>query len=327
LWSPPSTLRRPADFQAGSQNYWTAYALCPSCQIYIIGSTDPLFQLMLVTSNASLPDMHRVIQVDVPAFEFVDVLESFKEREEFQTLRENSHIFPPPGGQETIGGFLDRWFSSLLANGWTRIVRARPGWMSTLNVGRGNFLSEFRGRIVDESPEKMGTEMADQLRKALEPRVASLVVRTVQTESGAPAIGAYVFPALQIGPRPQLSFRERASGATFNFRTPKVVIRGTFRRLPISVDFEGLVMVVTDDRSLAIDRLNRLMAGLLFLGLPALAVRESELIQGSVDPDKRELKGSTASLSSLRNIGLFETQSFPSRVVVNKSRQRILKKR
>ena len=84
------------------------------------------------------------------------------------------------------------------------------------------------------------------------------------------------------------------------------------------INLEGLVMIITNDRSLAIDRLNRLMAGLLFLGLPALAVRESELIQGSVHPDTLELQGSTASLSSLRNIGLFETGGFPARAVVNK---------
>ena len=278
------------------------------CQIYIVGSIDPVFQLMLVTCNASLPDMRRVIQVDVPVLKFVDTLEAFKEREEFQIPRGNSHFFPSPTGHETLGGFLDRWLSSLLADGWTRIVRSRPGWMSTVNVAGGAYLSEFRGSIIDQSAEKRGTEMADHLRQALEPRVVSQEVRTVQADPGEPAIGAYVFPPLQVGPRPQLTFRERASGAILNFQSPKVVIRGTFRRLPICIDFEGLVMVMTDERSSAIDRLNRLMAGLLFLGLPALAVRESELIQGSVHPDTRELKGSTASLSSLRNIALFETR-------------------
>jgi hypothetical protein len=139
------------------------------CQIYIIGSIDPLFQLMLVTCNASLPDMKRVVQIDVPALEFVAVLEAFKEREEFEIPRAYSHFLPPPGGHETLGGFLDRWLASILANGWTRIVRAQPGWMSTVNVGEGIFLSEFRGSVFDQSPERLATEMTDRLQQAVAP--------------------------------------------------------------------------------------------------------------------------------------------------------------
>jgi hypothetical protein len=292
-------------------------ALFAPCQIYIIGAIDPLFQLMLVTRNASLPDMMPIVQVDVPARELVAELEAFKERGDFRIPRASSHFFPPPGGHETVGGFLDRWLASILANGWTQIVRARPGWMSTVNVGGGAFLSEFRGSVFEQSPDRLGVEMADRLQQVLAPRI-SQEVRTAQVDSGEPACGAYVFPALQVGPRPRPSFRERAAGAVLNFGSSKVVIRGTFRRVPITIDCEGLVMIVTDNLSLALDRLNRLMAGLLFLGLPALAVRESELIRGSVHPETRELKGSTASLSSLRNIGMFETRAFPARVVVNR---------
>ncbi len=54
------------------------------CQIYILGSTDPTFQFLLITHNESRADMERVVQVDVPAYEFIDVLEAFKEREEFR---------------------------------------------------------------------------------------------------------------------------------------------------------------------------------------------------------------------------------------------------
>jgi hypothetical protein len=113
---------------------------------------------MLVTCNASIPDLHRCFQVDVPALKFVDVLEAFTEREEFQIPRGNSRFFPSPTGHETLGGFLDCWLSSLLADGWTRIVRSRPGWMSTVNVRGGAYLSEFRGSVIDQSLEKRGTE-------------------------------------------------------------------------------------------------------------------------------------------------------------------------
>ncbi len=198
------------------------------CQIYIIGSIDPLFQLMLVTCNAFLPDMMQFVQVDVPALELVAVLEAFKEREEFRVPRASSHFFPPPGGHETFGGFPNRWLASSLANGWTRIVRARPGWMSTVNVGGGAFLSEFRGSVFDQSPERLATEMTDRLGQAVAPPVLQ-EARTAEVDSGEAAFGAYVFPALQVGPRPKLTFRQRASGSVWDFGAPKVVIRGTFR--------------------------------------------------------------------------------------------------
>jgi hypothetical protein len=95
-------------------------------------------------------------------------------------------------------------------------------------------------------------------------------------------------------------------------------MRGEFRRLPMCVDLEGLVMMVTESRTEALDHLNQLMAGLLFLGLPTLAVRDHELIQGTINPDTFELTGSTASLGSLRNIELFSMADAVTPITANK---------
>jgi hypothetical protein len=288
------------------------------CQIYILGSSDPTFQFLLITHNDSRPDMDSVVQVDVPAYEFVEVLEVFKGREEFRIPRSERFFFPSLEGPDTLGTFLERWFAYFLAQRWAQVVNTRPGSaMSSLNVGSGAYLYEFRGRVIDQSAPKLAGEMVDRLQRVLGPQVPQ-PAQIPQPDARLSAYGAYIYPTIQLGEAPKMSFRERASGPSWDFGSPKVVIRGTFRRIPMCVGRDGLVMMVTQDRSSALDGLNRLMAGLLFLGLPVLAVREGELVQGTVDPDTLEITGSTASLSSLRNIGMFDMRGSFGAGSVNK---------
>src|SRR6266851_1939617 len=286
------------------------------CQIYILGSTDPTFQFLLITHNESRADMERVVQVDVPAYEFIHVLEAFKEREEFRIPRTERFFFPSLEGPDTLGTFLERWFAYFLAQRWTQVVKARPGLMSYFNVGSGAYLYEFRGRVIDQPAVKQADDLVDRLQTALAPPAAQQG-QVAQANPGLSAYGAYIYPAIQLGEEPKMSFRERASGPSWNFG-PRVVIRGTFRGIPICVGRDGLVMMVTQNRSSGLDAVNRLMAGLLFLGLPALAVREGELIQGAVDPETLELTGSSASLTSLRNIGMFDMRGSLGAGAVNK---------
>jgi hypothetical protein len=262
--------------------------------------------------------MERVVQVDVPAYEFIDVLEAFKEREEFRIPRTERFFFPSLEGPDTLGTFLERWFAYFLAQRWAQVVRTRSGSaMSYVNAGSGAYLYEFRGRVIEQPAVKLADDMVDKLQTALAPPAVQQG-QVAQANPGFAAYGAYIYPAIQLGEAPKMSFRERASGPSWDFGSLKAVIRGTFRRIPICVSRDGLVTMITQDRLSALDRLNRLMAGLLFLGLPALAVREGELVQGTVDPDTSELTGSTASLSSLRNIGMFDMRGSFGAGSVNK---------
>jgi hypothetical protein len=288
------------------------------CQIYILGSTDPTFQFLLITHNESRADKERVVQVDVPAYEFIHVLEAFKEREEFRIPRTERFFFPSLEGPDTLGTFLERWFAYFLAQRWAQVVSTRPGsGMSQLNVGSGAYLYEFRGRVIDQPAPKLADEMVDRVQSVLAPQVPQ-PAQIQQPDARLSAHGAYIYPTIQLGEVPKPSFRERASGPSWDFGSPKVVIRGTFRGIPICVGRDGLAMMITQDRSSALDELNRLMAGLLFLGLPVLAVREGELIQGTVHPETLEVTGSSASLSSLRNIGMFDMRGSFGAGAVNK---------
>lgn len=287
------------------------------CQFYVVGCTDPSFQYLLITRNQSLPDLERYIEVDVPAYEFIEALDRFKDRSEFQIPRVGARLFPPLEGRGTLATFLDRCFSSFLTRRWPAVVNSRPGLLSYLHVGSGVSLYEFRGRLTDQHCHKFASEMVSNLQATLAPPKVQ-VRRVAQSDGGLPACGAYIYPSAQIGERLPLSFRQRASGILWDPRSPKVVLRSTFRKLPMCVDIDGLVMMITDDRAKALERLNRLMAGLLFVGLPAIAVREGELIQGTVHPGTLELTGSTASLGSLRNLDRFDVTRPPVNMFVNK---------
>jgi hypothetical protein len=216
--------------------------------------------------------MERVVQVDVQAYEFIHVLEAFKEREEFRIPRTERFFFPSLEGPDTLGTFLERWFAYFLAQRWAQVVRTRPGSaMSYVNAGSGAYLHEFRGRVLDQPTAKLAGDMVGGLQTALAPPKVQQE-QIAQPNPGLSAHGAYIYPAIQLGEAPKMSFRERASGPSWNFG-PRVVIRGTFRGIPICVGRDGLVMMVTQNRSSGLDALNRLMAGLLFLGLPVLALK------------------------------------------------------
>jgi hypothetical protein len=75
--------------------------------MYIVGCRDPSFQFVLITHNDTRPDLDRLVDVNVPAYEFTDVLKTLKERQEFQIPRLGTRLFPSVGGQETVGAFLD----------------------------------------------------------------------------------------------------------------------------------------------------------------------------------------------------------------------------
>lgn len=308
------------EISADSPRVKEAPTLFPSCQLYVVGTRDPTFQFLLITRNDMRPDIDRFVNVDVPADEFINVLEAFKDRHEFQVPLTGTHLFVPPGKQNTLNVFLDRSFVSFLAKGWHTVVRSRPGVMSYVNIGTACRLYRFRGRVIDQSAPKLAGEWADQIRSILAPPAVPAVqpAFVAQSLTGLSAIGAYIFPAVQIGELPELSFRHRASGLVRNPFAPKVAIRGEFRRLPMCADRDGLVLLVTESRARALKHLNRLMAGLLFLGLPTLAVRDHELIEGTVDPDTLELRGSKASLGSLRNVELFSSPDSVTPITANK---------
>jgi hypothetical protein len=154
----------------GSNNKWLT--LFPPSQMYIVGCRDPSFQFVLITHNDTRPDLDRLVDVNVPAYEFTDVLETFKERQEFQIPRLGTRLFPSVGGQETVGAFLDRWFASFLAGRWTRVAKARPGMMRHLSVGTDASLYEWRGRIIDQSAVTFAQKMIERLRAVLAPPVS-----------------------------------------------------------------------------------------------------------------------------------------------------------
>ena len=290
------------------------------CQLYVVGTSDPLFQFLLVTRNDQRPDLDCFVNVDVQALEFIDVLEAFKDREEFRVPIVGTQSFLLPSGRSTLNVFLDRSFAYFLAKGWPAVVRSQPGRMFQMNVGTATRLYQFRGRVIDQSVTELAQEWADQVRNTLAPSAVEVVqpARIAQAPSGLSAFGAYIYPAVQIGEQAEVSFRLSASGVFRDPRSLKIAIRDEFRRLPMCVDLEGLVMMVTESRTQALDHLNRLMAGLVFLGLPVLAVRDHELIQGTLDPDTFELTGSTASLGSLRNIERFSITDTVTPFTANK---------
>src|SRR5216684_6998126 len=157
-------------------------------QIYILGSTDPTFQFLLITHNESRADMERVVQVDVPAYEFIHVLEAFKEREEFRIPRTERFFFPSLEGPDTLGTFLERWFAYFLAQRWTQVVRTRPGRaMSCVSAGSGAYLYEFRGSVIDQPAPKLAGEMVDRLQTALAP----LAVQHGQVAQPNPGLSAH----------------------------------------------------------------------------------------------------------------------------------------
>jgi hypothetical protein len=190
--------------------------------------------------------------------------------------------------------------------------------MSYLYVGSGVALYELRGRIVDQSWEKFAGDMVSNLQAELALPSTAETSRVAQTDGGIAAWGAYIYPAVQIGELRPLSFRQRASGIFWDPSTPKVAIRDIFRNAPISVHLDGLVMFRTDSAVTALTHINRLMAALFFLGLPASVVREAELIHGTLNAQTLELTSSTANLSSLRNIDSFDFARPPLNLMVNK---------
>ncbi len=140
------------------------------CQFYVVGSMDPVFQYLLITHNPALPDLERVIEVDVPAYEFMDVLERLKSRPEFRLLKTGHTFVPGSEDAGTLTEFLDRSFSSFLARRWPAVIGARPGIMSRGNVNWVVSLYEIRGKLIDQSSASVAGEIVAELKAAITPQ-------------------------------------------------------------------------------------------------------------------------------------------------------------
>lgn len=111
----------------------------------------------------------------------------------------------------------------------------------------------------------------------------------------------YFYPPVWIGELPSQTLRERLTGASLS---PAVssnkAFAGEYKKAKVVVNNDGLLAIGIEDKERALYAFNEIMVAALLLGVRTLAVREAELGEAEIDPEKLTIAGHSMPIISLR---------------------------
>lgn len=207
-----------------------------------------------------------------------------------------------------VAHHLDR-FDGLRVAAAYGVVQGEPRVGSRSITPPDGFMWELHGDFTGLDAKRL---VADSVEDIPQPRKAAAKVqadRPARPER-LHGFGALFYPAVRIGSRPQLSV-DGILGRTnvSRLRPRQRAFQGSFQGQQVIAFEDGLMTILTDVRSTALETLNLVMAFAWMSGVAdTRTIRDSELIDLQMDPDRPEHTSESARLSSLRNLPIFTEQ-------------------
>jgi hypothetical protein len=260
--------------------YSTLEDLSEPSQLLVIWASDPEFQIVFITKSLKLND--KLIEIYGP-FENRNLLDTLEEkisnskiveiigRDKFEdslihALRTIQSLYDPLQGPLKPG-----IYNKFLVNKDPYAVC----WVvmgSLLNLDKKEVIKSFLTTIVPDNRIIFQTP----------PEKETLLFQ---------GLGSYIYPPVWVGepPKPK-SLREKMFSTLFHYYSGRdIVVSETYKNTHVIVTKDGYIAVEVDNKSLAQEYINEILAVLLLRGVLVTAVREVEL--GRIEiTNKNELR-------------------------------------
>ena len=281
------------------------------CQIEIIWIANPEFQIVVVSNFLDRKDKEIIINGPFQGHEVIDAIDNL--------LKEPRWTKPLPvtGGQAPLLPYpveftnqltLAEVFSGVLYGDIETIKESflqrvkRPSEFGGFPLGNEAFVWLIAGNISDMPKNKF---IDDFIRQAkFEPPTQQPTPSPTLPQIRCTA--AYVYPPIRIGAPPKpMNFGEFSSGM-YMYRFGQVAFETKFDNYRMIITKDGLIAITGDNRELALRIFNVVFGTAELCGIPAQAVRESEI--GAITFDEATMATMTYSMPmrTLRSMPILE---------------------
>ena len=234
----------------------------------------------------------------------VNALSELMKEEKFdRSLPPNTWFLGAKVYRDVIEGHLLSLIDSFRTTAVQRIWTGKgPNVGITSKFLLGNEVSvwQFNGLLLDRSIDEIVENEIKIIKQSII-RPAPNQEQNKEIKENIQGNGTIIYPNVWIGARPNHSFEEDLKARLYGrelHRFPKndSVASGRINDLLWSITMDGLISVGVADKSKVLRILNAFMALLVVQGVPAFAIRESELIQVTMSPDDGKPLGTQASM-------------------------------
>jgi hypothetical protein len=259
-------------------------------------------QLWIITHFTNEPDLSINVHKPITSVNATKALPEIIKSHRFQMpLPENTRFLGAKTYSDLIEGHLltlvESFRDSAVRNLWS-------GQLPMQGVHRKSFLSEeafiwhFRGIVDAKAIEDLVTDIMkhakeDARKRKEQPPTATKAPKRDEIK----ARGTYIYPHVWVGSRPLYSFEDELNDRIYARQRYRIGFDETvvFDRLEsfyAVTTRDGLIAVTLEDNAAALRILNSFMSLLTLRGTPALAVRQNELGELTLDPSTGKVIGS-----------------------------------
>lgn len=290
---------------------WSGNYLAP-CQIEIIWIAEPEFQIVVVSNFLDRKDKEIVINGPFEGHELIDAIDSLLKEPRWTkplpVAKGQAPLLPYPVVEFTTQPTLAEVLSGVLYGDLETIKDSflqrvkRPAEFGGFRLCDEAFVWLIAGKISDLPKDKI---IGDFIRQAkFEP--STLQSTPIPTLPQVRCLATYVYPPIRIGVPPKpTNFGEFFSGV-YMYRFGQKAFETKFDNYRIIITKDGLIAITVDNRELALRIFNVIFGTAELCGVPAQAVRESEI--GAITFDEATMTTMTYSMPmrTLRSMPILE---------------------
>lgn len=283
------------------------------CQIEVFWIGNPLeYQILITTHREDLSDKQIIINGPYESHEFIEKVESVmnEDRWEKEIPKDAPSLRLVEGTVKYADVFADRLKNFMHSIERSVFLKLKEGMQGGSIFIENSWCEYFYGNISETNCDMTVQKIMQEIKASVESSKQSVDVK-ISSENKPieklKAYGAFCYPPIWIGEKPEQSFRQKMFGDPYSTRLK--ICQKSFNGTEVILYSNYFISVITDNRELALRILNTIFGVSYIFGISCFAVRESELIELSLNPDSHVITSSSAQISSLRNTLMFSPTS------------------
>lgn len=293
--------------------------LTPPLQIEVISvKNEKLYithQLFIFTHFQDIKDLTINIH-EIDSCNAIEKLQEIvKDRKWQRKLPKDERYFIKDESKKKFATIIEGFFIDLLHGYKRRVLNSifsQPKEIKTeisrkTYLTKDSFIWETFGDARKIETKKVVNKIIEETKKRAKTQPQSSSPQPARPKMSG--FGTYFYPPIWIGKISKPSFSEQIFETNIPL-LPKKAFDAEYKGNKVVVNENGFIAIGIKDKNLALKRLNEIMATALLLDIPFLAIRQLDLHEAEMDPEKLTICSHGISTASPRAI-LFEEEWTP----------------
>jgi hypothetical protein len=282
-----------------------AVNLSEPCQIEIIWTEDPEFQLVVISHFKQRKDREIIINGPIKSYELIEGADSILKEPRWN--RPSDGPYKAPENRElllsdVLAGILIDFIESIKNSIFNKLVP--PQRLGGRILSNEAFTWVYAGNMAESDQSELIHEVIKEAKRQPQPTVSEQPA--AQGVSLIPGTMTFFYPPVIIGapPRPA-SFRQFVSGF-YRLTLSQKALQASFGKYHVTVSKDGCIAVTTN-KDTALRIFNAIFGtALLAFQIPCFAVTEAEVGEAGLSPQTFEVQTYSIKMTSVRTSQLDE---------------------